>query len=264
MRTSSRIAAIRAFRVVVLNQVDRKLHRKLGRRPLARVMGADVHVDRSSVIGCVNVGGDLDSLDRTPFERGTDRDLARDLGLGLGEILEVGRVIGVFAVGRAAARKAGANAPCGHPRIGAPVGGIGGSQVGDQRGDAESGVLHAEPFFARVEDHRRRIRVHRVRDVDPQPLQLRDVIGARDRDASELDRLDRLRQTRSLERDRERDARRAAVTATALKDARDRRARRRRRRARPSRTRSRPRQVRRQAERPRGPSRHAARRRSAR
>ena len=54
---------------VVLEQVVSELHRVLRGRPLARVVGAELQVDRLAVVDVVRVGGDLDAPNLAALDR---------------------------------------------------------------------------------------------------------------------------------------------------------------------------------------------------
>ena len=130
-----------------------ELHRRLGRRPLARVVQRHEEEDRPSV-GAADVVGDLDALDLAALERLADHQRphrVRMVGCGL---LELVLDLGVGAVRRAARReRRGAVHPRGIARVGAPGGGVGVLEVGDAHVVAQAQPAQRVELRGPVDDH---------------------------------------------------------------------------------------------------------------
>ena len=177
---------------------------------------AELKVGRAPV-GGVDARGDLDSLDRPPLERGAEDDGAHEVGVLLGELLHLRRVVLHHAVGLAPGRQRRAPGSGGRLQLRGAVGAVGGGDVGDERGRGEPGRREAGALRVGVERDGRLVWPGVVGDLDAEGLESQQVTRAGERDRFERDPLARgLRQLDAREVHGERDGGRAARAAARL------------------------------------------------
>jgi len=175
-RGDARVAAVAA------REVEGEFHAHLGRRPFARVVQAHYDVHGAPVVAAVDVTGDLHARQRAALDRlARELDTAHDARVRLRELVERGRVVRRHAVAVAAAGDRGAAQAVEHAVVAQ-----GASQVGVVvRDDLAHGerLRQPGPLGVRVDDDAGggRGEVLLVVDVEPEPLELRDVGAAGDR-----------------------------------------------------------------------------------
>ena len=177
----------------------RQLHRELARGPLPGVVGAEVEIDGPPVVAAVDLGRDLDPLDRAALEGGAQHHRPDQGGVGLGQVLELGRVVLVDAVGLATRRQRRDPRGHGRPRLDAAVAAVLAREVLDQGRRPEPCARQQRPLPVAVQSHRRRVGRDVMGDVDAELLQALEVSRARDRHRLQRDPSGGRRYARGLE-----------------------------------------------------------------
>ena len=160
---------------VAEDQLVGPLHRVLGRRPLARVVGAHLQEHRLAVAGA-GARGDLDALDRAALVGAVvERDRPHEVGVLARQALEVLAVVEQPAVRGPAAGQLGLGVGCREGGVGRAVAPALDRQVGDGRRPLEAGVAQLGGVGGAVQDDAQVARPAVLGDVE---AEVGELLGA--------------------------------------------------------------------------------------
>ena len=184
-------AQVRVAALVALDQLERELHRRLVRRPLAGVVRADHHVLGPAVGRRRDVLGDLHADDVAALERlERQREQAHEPGVRRGQRLELLLDLRQRAVARPAARDADGRGCAGglaaaRLALDPPVHAVTLEHVADADREREARGAQLALVGGRVQQHVLVVRRRVVGGVQPEPGKPRLVVGAVERHPDE-------------------------------------------------------------------------------
>ena len=156
---------------VVRQQVVRELDRVFRRRPLTRVMDAELQEDRLAVPRG-RVLGDLDAVDVAALERLViERQLLHESRIAHGQLLELEVVVGEMAVGVAAAGQLGLGVRRRELGVGRLVRLRARLEIGDPDAVGEAGVAQLALVGGAMQDDLDGVRVAVLGEIEAEALQ---------------------------------------------------------------------------------------------